>query len=334
MNYNKNAIWITWENQRRSVELAKHIGAKYFELSSSASSGHRVMCLILKTIKLLLHEKPTMVFVQNPSNILAAFICFCKNFSTLKVVVDRHSNFIFDQLDAVNYSKVGVLIGNFLSSYSLARADLTIVTNEYIKNIVIKSGGRPFVLPDKIPDLSDGERVKHSGKYNILFPCTFSPDEPVEEVIKAAKMLPEDIMIYITGNDKKYNRKSLSSVPVNIVFTGFISEEKYQSYIKSCTIVLALTTREHTLLCCAYESVSVGIPMVLSDKEDLYNYFYKGIILTDNSSVSIAHSIKKALSELPKLSKQIMELRKELMTTWDKRFGLLLEEIALINGEQ
>ncbi len=327
----KNSIWLTWEHQRRSIELSQEFGVDYFEVISDKRSISSKIMLIVKTIQLINKLRPDIVFAQNPSNILAALVCFLAKFYNFSVIVDRHSNFIFSESDADEYSKLGVWIGNVLSSYSLSRADLTIVTNQYIKNIVLEHGGDAVILPDKFPELSKGVKLKLNGKYNIVFPCTFSPDEPVEEVVRAAGLLDKDIMIYVTGNYKKFKKLRNLAVPDNLIFTGFLSEKEYQSYLLSGDIVLALTKREHTLLCSAYEAVSLKKPLVISDKDDLKEYFNKGTVRTDNSCESIAASIKQCIEQYYLLSNLVNELHDELSLSWGKQKELLMQHINMID---
>jgi hypothetical protein len=39
-------------------------------------------------------------------------------------------------------------------------ADLTIVTNKALADLVTKNGGKPYILPDRIPKYPEVERIK------------------------------------------------------------------------------------------------------------------------------------------------------------------------------
>jgi glycosyltransferase involved in cell wall biosynthesis len=235
--------------------------------------------------------------------------------------VDRHSNFIFSKRDALNYSKWSIFVSNLLSNYSIKNADMTIVTNEYLKHLIEKKGGRAFVLQDKLPEFFNRKIVPLKGKYNVIFVCTFSPDEPVDEVIKAADYFPNDICIYITGPYHKYNKLSRTIIPSNVILTGFLEEEDYQSLLQSGTLLLTLTDRDHTLLCSAYESVAVGKPFIMSKKNDLREYFYKGNATTENFAKDIAKAVNIVLERYNVFTKEIEELKLELQNAWEKRFA-------------
>jgi hypothetical protein len=67
-------LWLTWERHRRSETLARALGARYVPLVSGMPRPLRYGLLTLKTIGLLLNERPRLVFAQNPSIVLAALL--------------------------------------------------------------------------------------------------------------------------------------------------------------------------------------------------------------------------------------------------------------------
>lgn len=323
MTTNRKIIWITWENHRRSVELAKALGVKLYKITYDGNKFIRSFILTLKSIAILVKTRPEIVIVQNPSVQLAYIACILKKILDYEVIVDRHSNFDFSD------TETGIF--NYLSNYSIRKAKLTIVTNQFLKDLVERKGGRGFILQDKLPTLNLNQCVALKGKINIVFVCTYSPDEPVSEVIEAGRHLSDDICIYITGNHKKLSKQVIENAPRNIVFTGYLAEEDYQSLLYSADILLVLTTREHTLLCGAYEGLSLFKPLIISNKDALKNYFYKGVVLTENDSLSIKNAILTAINKYNVLKKEIEELRDELQQNWENKFKNLK---SLINNFQ
>lgn len=317
----KKTIWITWENQRRSVELSQALGVPFFLLTSNSSRLMRYIILGSKTTRLLLAEKPHQVIVQNPSIILAYLVCLLKKIMRFRVIVDRHSNF---KLATLGSSKLIHKIFHYFSRYSIKHADLTIVTNDFLKRMLEDWGGSGYILQDRFPSLPHASWKPLRGRYNCVFICSFSSDdEPVLEVIKAAEMLGEETVIYITGNYRKMGEQIENMIPANVSLTGYLTEKDFQSLVGSCDVVIALTTLEHTLLCAAYEAVSLSKPIVLSNKKELTEYFYKGIVSTENSATHIADAIKKALARKEVLGHEIIELKAELSVAWDQRFSVL-----------
>lgn len=66
-------IWISWEKQRRSIELSKRLGCKLYIIEKSGL--FRYPYSIFKTILILIKERPDLFFVQNPSMFLATLAC-------------------------------------------------------------------------------------------------------------------------------------------------------------------------------------------------------------------------------------------------------------------
>lgn len=322
-----NIIWITWEEQRRTEELARALGVSLYKILYNGNYFFKIIRNSFATLTLILSIKPKRIIIQNPSMVLATLVSFIKSFLGFKLVIDRHSNFRFH---TSNSKLLKEIVFHYLSRYTIKRADLTIVTNNYLKEIVDKLGGDGFVLQDKMPNLNFGEHINLNGNSNVIFPCTYSHDEPYKEVIESAKFLPENIMIYITGNYKKIDQNIVKNATTNVIFTGFLDEKKYQSLLYSSDIVLALTMQDHTLLCSAYEGVAMQKPLILSNKKGLKEYFYKGIILTDNSPENISRAIFTVIKDYKNLKNQMKELSDELYNDWQIRFDKLGKTLSEI----
>jgi len=321
----KEKIWITWEGQRRSLELANALQAKLFVLSDADNLVRplRYFVLSIKTLFIILKEKPKIIFAQNPSMVLPTILSFFRIWLSYRLVVDRHSNFKFH---TIRSKKVIWKIFHFLSRYTIRNADLTIVSNDYLCNIVNKWEGYGFVLQDKLPKMALGENIKLKGKKNIVFVATFSNDEPIAEIIGAAKLLNKEWIIYLTGKyDNFYNKKILTNLPENVRLTNFLSEKRYESLLLSSDLMVVLTKQEHTLNCGAYEGVAIGKPMILSDTDAIKSYFSKGVIYSKCDSISIATAIKEGILKSDEMRKDIKLLKKELLIKWEIRFNQLLD---------
>jgi len=316
----ENPIWITWERQRRSMVLSDEFGAEFHELISSAPRLFRYFILSFKTLRILIKKKPTLIFVQNPSMVLALLACFYRICSSRAVlIIDRHSNFL-----PVSSSSIINILHKVMSVFTLKWSDLTIITNEYLKRYVISLGGKAYVLEDKIPTLHKKNEIHLKGDFNVVCICSFDMDEPFEEVFKAAELLSSDIYIYVTGNYNKISNKNiLSSLPANLVLLGYLNDTDYVDHLYSADALLVLSEWEHTLLCGAYEGVSVEKPLILSNKKDLLNYFRSGAIATENDANSIAEAVETSVEKRTLLSKQIKTLRNELSKNWQNKFDSL-----------
>ena len=226
------------------------------------------------------------------------------------MIVDTHNASISP--DSILVKKHG-----FLFKYFQHKADLTIVTNKSLADLVAHNGGKPFTLPDKLPVmLPAAKQIKLEGKYNIVYTCSFNSDEPYMEVINCARNLPEDVLIYITGNFKKQKRIGVVNLPPQIIFTGFLSENDYWQLLYAADIMIVLTKRENCLVCGGYEAIAIGKPLILSDRKILREYFYKGTIFTANRSELISDTIFRGIKGIDKLQADVKELKQELDVTW------------------
>jgi len=321
-----NRIWITWETQRRSIELAKHLNCKLFIFEEEGYL--RYPRAILKTIQALRSSKPAIVFVQNPSMILALLACLYKIITRTPVVVDRHTTFL---LDKEYKNSFRIIIFKILHHLTIRWADLTIITNEYLAMIVSKMHGRSFVLPDPLPDISSSKKINLKGIKNILMISSFGSDEPITEILAAMETLNENIVLYITGNYKKLDSKIVDTVPNNVVFTGFLDDQDFINMIYSVDAIMVLTTAESCMLCGCYEAVAAGQPLITSNMKALREYF-TGAYFVDNNCNAISRGIQNILDNLDQYRSNALELKNTLLKNWEKKFKNLEERINILEG--
>ncbi len=318
-----NAVWFTWENQRRNRELSKALGIKLFEFKEVDDIKNPVKKYsrgLMRTSRALLKEKPSLVFCQNPSLILSSFLVTVKKASGFRVCVDAHNVGLFPR-----EGKSPVL--GSLSRYVQAGADLTLVTNEQLQRHVEANGGRAFVLQDRIPDIQRRPPIPLEGRYNVLFICSYAQDEPYGLVFEAAEKLDSGVHIYVTGNYRKKNIDPVQ-VPSNVTLMGYISEDLYVDMLNSVDATIDLTSRENCLVCGAYETVAVEKPQILSDTRALRDYFNRGVVYTPHTVEGIHRSLIMLIENKPFLEKEARELKMERQAEWEQRKAILLKLLS------
>ena len=321
-NTNKR-VWYAWEQHRRSRVLAKEYEAELVEIIYK-NQLLRYPLSIYRTLSSIIEKKPKVVFCQNPSVVLAFILALTKQILNYKLIVDRHSNFKFDTASSKNPK---LILFHYLSNFSIKHADITIVTNNFLSQIVTNKKGKPVVLPDKIPELELNEKIELNNSFNLFFICSFSSDEPYIEIFEAVKSI-ENLTLYVTGD---YNKAGLSKEKIasNIILLGFIDEKVYLKYLNSVDAVIVLTNQDHTLNCGSYESVCAEKPMVLSDFNVIKNYFYKGVIYSKLDSGSISNAIRQLISSKNKLNDDVKNIKKELQISWKVQSAILTKELLL-----
>lgn len=319
-------IWITWERQRRSVELAKKFNCELFLIEYAGLLKYPKA--IIKTLTILRSSRPNILFVQNPSMILAAFACIYKFVSKTTLIVDRHTTFLLTR-KYMNTPKI--IIFKLLHRFTIRHADLTIVTNDFLANLVSKLKGRPFVLPDKLPELSHSKELPLKGKRNILLISSFGMDEPIKEALESMRHLKQkDIFLYITGNYRKLDHSIYKEAPENVVFTDYLAEQDFSDMLFSVDAVMVLTTAEHCMLCGCYESVSAGKPLITSNKKVLREYFTCAVFV-DNTPKDIADGIERVFDKLDILRQNVLKVKQELICEWEKHYICLENKISAVD---
>lgn len=247
--------------------------------------------------------------------VLASWVGFLKPLFGYYLIVDRHSNF---KIHTLQSKSPKYRIFHWLSRYSLRKADLSILTNQPLVDMVNKMGAEGFVMPDRFPRLPLAEVQDLGEKSHVLFICTFADDEPLDEVIKAAELLGDEVLFHVTGNPAKAESGIVSSAPSNIVFEGYLAEKDYQSLLASVDVVLTLTTMPHTMQCGAYEAVAAFRPLVFGPDNAMVEYFSQGRVVTQLDGKSIAASISEAIKRGDQLKHEARQLHSERSEWWDK----------------
>jgi len=320
-------IWITWETQRRSIELAKKFGCDLHLIEHKGIMRYPLS--VFRTASILNREKTDVLFVQNPSMVLAVLACIFKLIFRYFLVVDRHTTFLLDK----NYKNIPwVLLFKFLSRFTVRYADITIVTNRQLADMVKKLGGAPYILPDMVPFLSESGRIELKGKHKILMVSSFAADEPVQEVLTAMKdFINDEVYLYITGNYKKLDERVRSTAPPNVQFTGFLDEQDYINMLFSCDAIMVLTTASACMLCGCYEAVSMRRPLITSDKDVLRDYFTDAVFV-DNTVRGISAGIRDIIDNLDDYRIRIESLRKKLIIHWEEMYARLEKRLLEVHS--
>jgi glycosyltransferase involved in cell wall biosynthesis len=320
-------IWITWEKHRRTRELCRDLGMPLFEWDLDAPRFVKYPVLGLWTLFTLAKTRPKGLLIQNPSIVLALWAILLRPVFRYELAVDAHNA-------ALELSSAVAAPLRVLRQYVQRAADLTIVTNSLLAECVERSGGRPFVLPDRLPDFPSILPQKLRGKQNVVCVSRFAEDEPYVEVIEAATLLVPDITFYMTGNPQKVARTLPQPLPPNLVLTGFVPDSQYLSLLAGADVILDLTNRPDCLVCGAYEAVALGQPLVLSDTPALREYFSQGCIYSDHSPQHIAAAITEALRNIKELRSGIRGLKGKLSSDWQETRGHLVTGLnAMARGQ-
>ena len=317
-------LWLAWEDDTsiRSRVLAGAMDAEYRAFTrfehSRLFGWLRYPVATLQTVATLLSRRPDLLVVQNPSIVLAFEAAVLRSLLGYRLVIDLHTPFN----DPTGWKK---RVADALHRFGLRHSDAIVVTNEAFRRRVMAETATPvFVLPDMVPDFSTPfSPVPLTGALNILYVCTFSLDEPWQEVIEAGSLLPDDVRIHVSG------RAAIapSELPPNVRLTGYLPRAEYEDLLRSVDAVMVLTSAEENLVCGGYEAVAAGKPLILSDTGALRELYGKGAVFTANRADAIAAAIGVVQRALPELRGGIQAQREDMATSWSRRWDALLERI-------
>jgi glycosyltransferase involved in cell wall biosynthesis len=245
--------------------------------------------------------------------ILAALACIIKRLLGISVVVDRHTTF---RLGKKKGGSLKVWIFMRLHYFTLRMADLTIVTNRYLAELVEEAHGTAAILPDKLPEFGCVTPINLGCEKNIVLVSSFGEDEPFAHVIQAAKRLEgSGICIHVTGDVKKADPLIRNAQIDSIKFTGFIPDEMYPAYLLSADAVMVLTTADQCMLCGCYEAVSLERPLITSRTQVLEDYF-SGAVFVEDDGDQIYNAILAVLDNPKKYAANVRDVKKHISRSW------------------
>jgi glycosyltransferase involved in cell wall biosynthesis len=320
----RRALFIAWiAYSRRSQLIADGLQIKLYTIQSlSRRLAYAPIRYVLQTIRtwtLLMRESPKLVFVQNPPIFAAIVVYIYAKLRKAQYIIDSHTGALL-----APWWRWSLPIHAFLSRRALA----TIVTNEHLKAKVDSWNARSFIIADIPTAFPQSKPFPVDGKFNMVVINSFSPDEPLQEVLEAAATLPE-VKFYVTGNPLRAKKSLFENKPDNVKFTGFLPDQEYLGLLRAAQAVMTLTTDNHTMQRGACEAVWLGKPIITSDWPILRAYFHKGTIHVDNSASSIREAIVKMQKDRKQLEDEILSLQHERRQEWQHRS---VELIRLTEG--
>ena len=307
-------LWVTWEKQRRNRTLSAALNAELCEYTYKLPRILKYPLFIIMTVAKVISVWPSILFVQNPSIVLSFVAVFLGKLIKIPVVVDAHNSGVFPFGGKYPWATSVCNLINKTASY-------VIVTNVSLQKHVENHGGRCLVLPDPIPEIatekSNNKQNHRDNFFKVLFVCTWSPDEPFQEVIQAAQRLDKSVKIYITGNSQRVQNHFIQDLPGNIELTGYLPDNEYEKMLSKVDIVMDLTTFDDCLVCGAYESVAAEKPIILSNNSASRTYFHSGVVHIENNQEDIVRGINEARNNITKLNEQIIEFKHAVIKEWE-----------------
>ena len=313
LNPELQALFLAWSppsHTRRSELMARRLGIPLRRIHVLKKKPYlaplRYSIQSLLTLSLLFHERPKVVFVQNPPIFAPLFAWIYCVLTRSSLIIDAHTHAL--QGSVWEWS---LPLHRFVSR----RSRVTLVTNVHLAQIIQGWGARSQIVVDVPSEFPMGKPYPVEHPFNICMVSSFSRDEPLDEVVQVARGLT-DVGFYVTG-DPKWSFEGLSAdLPPNLHLTGFLPDDEYYGLLRSVHAVMALTTDDHTMQRGACEAIWLGQPIITSQWPVLRQSFHKGTIHVDNTVAGIRAGVLQMRATHQQLASEILALQQERRQQW------------------
>lgn len=292
-------VFISWIGYHgRSAGLAEDIGAEAYFFDGGRPSwpvALRYVVNSLLTVRLLVRARPRAVLVMLPPLPLLVLAKLWSAVTGASLVGDLHSAVFND----------GQWLWATRPTMRLLASGHAVVTNEPLAQSCRDAGVPALVLHDSLGDVAAQPPPPAPGAAIVLAPLSYATDEPLTAILGAAAA-HDGLRWVLTGKAPAEVRRE---APANVEFPGHIPNEDYARLMDSATVVLALTTREHTLQRAGYEAANAGKLLVASATGALREFFEDGAVYAEPTAESIAAAVTAALDRGPELTTRIREVQ-------------------------
>ena len=313
--------YVSWSPHcSRSDNTARELGGKS-HMVYWPSFGSNIFTVWLKylaqalsTFRILSADKPDVVFVMTPPLPAVVSVWLWCRVHRVPFVVDGHTG-AFLHPNWIHFQ--------WLQNALCRRAITTIVTNDHLAQLLRQARVHVTIVRDVPVEYhgdgflpARGDVLRRRGVL-VQRGRTGRRDPRVRRVparrpLLSHRRLPPDEPV-----TRRHGARERDA-------DGFLTTDQYGSLLTNVHTVMALTTRDHTMLRGAYEAVYQGTPVIVSDWPLLKDSFSRGAIHVDNSAAAIAGAVERMRTEHALYKAEVLVLRDEKRAAWTRaKQGLL-----------
>ena len=316
--------FITWyPNCRRSDALAAALGGEshlihHLRFKQPFYAPVKYLLQTVATWRQLLRDGADLVLVASPPTFAVLAVWLYCRIPGKRYIIDAHTG-IFDDRRWTWLAP--------LNRFFARGAVTTIVTNRFLKDQVESWGAQAMIIGDVPVDFPAATPVELGPGSHVVVINTFSEDEPLDEVMKAAAKLPA-VHFHVTGNLKHSRSTWTESPPGNVRFTGWVTDTEYAELLRAADVIMCLTTHDHTMQRGAYEAMALGKPLITSNWEILRETFSAGTIHVDNTADDITSAIAEAVANQAQMHSGMRELATRRLGIFQSNLNRLQEILS------
>jgi glycosyltransferase involved in cell wall biosynthesis len=321
-----SVLVLAWTNRPgRALDLAESLGGEAAVvyprtpgfLRHPFSTALRYALSTVITASTLVRLRPSAVVVTNPPLIPPLVVATWSALTRRPFLLDSHPS----AFGAKGRWVVAKL--QFVHRWLARAAEGVLVTTDERAAEVNGWGARGLVVHEA-PVLFPPRRTQQPPA--VLFVGVFAPDEPVEAVVEAARLVP-DVQFQITGDVSQAPSGLLDNAPPNVSFVGYLGAEDYRQCVADATVLLTLTTEPSSVMRSAYEAVYARTPLITTGTPALRELFPHAVFC-DNTAESVRDAVVRALADKADLESQA----EAALALQDRRWALQRAELAGLCG--
>lgn len=282
----------------RSREIAAALGGEARTIYGQGRFGKlsvivRYLRSGVQTARYLRRRRPLAVIATNPPLLPGLIAWAYGRRSGARIALDSHPGGFGLQGDRVSAALQPLHV------WLARRVTATLVTDGRLAERVESWGGEAEIVHEAPIEWHGQPRARLRERPRVLFVCIFQRDEPVAEVIEAARLVPE-LDVDVTGDLDRCPSGLRERAPDNVRFTGFLSGQRYESAVLDADVVLALTTEPSSVMRAGYEAVYARRPLAVSGWPASRELFPHAVHV-DNHAAGIAAGLRRAVAEHERL---------------------------------
>lgn len=263
-------MFISWiDSHGRSADLARSLNMQAVFISGRGNRRNAALIRYWRAFRRTRRElrtlNPNVVMVMLPPAPALLSILISRRRGT-QVVADLHTGFFKNP-------KWSWFVRPALW---LLRNSAVLVTNSHLGEICENARVRTFVVHDSLT-VNNGPC---DDQEYVLCPLSYAKDEPVLELLDAARALNKMKFVFTGKPPIKYRNVA----PQNVEFVGYVTNEKFDSLLRGSTMVVALTKRDHTMQRAGYEALMACKPQVTSSFSVLQEFLDDSAAYADPAS--------------------------------------------------
>lgn len=321
-----DVVYLAWSrNTGRVLEISGLLGARPFLLHPVWLRDRRLtpvryLVSAVLTLVQLARWRAAVVVVTNPPVLAAACAVLYGRLSGARTVLDSHPGGFGGMGDGLSARLQP------LHRWAVRRAAATLVTGEPWAGTVRGWGGRALVVHEPPAPWTQAAIASTGGDgTRVLFLGTYGRDEPVAEVLQAARELP-GVCVRVTGDPAQAPPGLLAGRPDNVEPLGYLAADDYQREVLSADLAVVLTTDRTSVMRAAYEAVYARRPLVVSDWPALRELFPYAVHVP-NTAEGIAAGVRSALADLPALRERTAAAYELQEQRWEHQIAALRDVI-------